>query len=100
MSGTGERVSEIEIVHDTVSQQFRVGDGEDAAVLQYRRTGSRITFLHTLVPEARRGQGIAQKLAHAGFEHAKAEGLAVVPICPFVQSYLKKHPEYQPLVEE
>ena len=95
-----EAASEIDVVHDTGAQQFRVGEGGGAAVLQYRLTGTRITFLHTLVPEAFRGQGIAQKLAHAGLEHAKAAGLRVVPICPFVQSYLKRHPEYRPLVEE
>jgi predicted GNAT family acetyltransferase len=91
---------EIRVVHDAAAQQFRVGEGADAAVLQYRRSDARITFLHTLVPEAWRGRGIAQKLAHAGLEHAKAEGLGVVPICPFVQSWLKKHPEYQSLVAD
>jgi predicted GNAT family acetyltransferase len=91
-------VDPITVTHDPVLHQFRVGTGEDMAVLQYRSTPGRITFLHTVVPEAFRGQGIAQKLAHAGLEHAKAEGLVVVPLCPFVQSYLRKHPEYQSLV--
>lgn len=94
-----DAASETGVVHDTDAQQFRVGDGEGAAVLQYGRTDKQIRFLHTLVPEAFRGQGVAQKLAHAGIEHAKAEQLRVVPICPFVQSYLKKHPAYQSLVE-
>jgi predicted GNAT family acetyltransferase len=88
------------VMHDAAAQQFRVGVGDAAAVLQYRSAPGRITFLHTLVPEALRGQGIAQKLAHAGLEHAKSEGLGVVPVCPFVQSYIKKHPEYQALVVE
>src|SRR5690606_8899757 len=77
-----EAPTEIRVVHDVPGQRFHVGEGEDAAVLQYRLSGSRITFLHTLVPEAWRGQGIAQRLAHAGLEHARAEGLRVVPICP------------------
>jgi predicted GNAT family acetyltransferase len=72
--------------------------GEQVAVLQYRLTPGRITFLHTDVPEALRGQGIAHKLAHAGLEHAKAEALGVVPLCPFVRSYLTKHPEYGALL--
>lgn len=87
------------MIHDPATQQFRVGAGAEAAVLQYRRSSGQITFLHTEVPKAWRGQGIAQRLAHAGLEHAKAEGLRVVPICPFVQSYLKRHPEYQTLIE-
>ena len=94
-----EPASEIEIVHDTAAQRFRVGEGDDAAVLKYELASGRITFMHTLVPEAWRGRGIAQRLAHAGLEHARAQGLRVVPICPFVQSYLKKHPEYQGLVD-
>ena len=89
---------QVTVVHDAALRQFRVGDDDDAAVLQYRSAPGRITFLHTLVPEAFRGQGIAQKLAHAGLEYAKAERLGVVPYCPFVQSYLRKHPEYQALV--
>jgi predicted GNAT family acetyltransferase len=31
-------------------------------------------------------------------EHAKAEALGVVPLCPFVRSYLTKHPEYGALL--
>jgi predicted GNAT family acetyltransferase len=47
-----------------------------------------------------RGRGIAQLLAHAGLEYAKTHRLEVVPVCPFVKSYLEKHPEYQELVAE
>ena len=87
------------VIHDPGAQQFRVAAGTEAAVLQYRLTPGRITFLHTFVPEVFRGQGIAPRLAHAGLEHAKARGLRVVPLCPFVRSYIAKHPEYQTLVE-
>jgi predicted GNAT family acetyltransferase len=89
---------DVAVVHDTVARQFRVGGGDEAAVLQYTSAPGRITFLHTFVPDALRGRGIAGALARAGLEHAKAEGLGVVPFCPFVRSYLEKHPEYQALV--
>jgi len=91
---------EVTVIHDPAAQQFRVCTGAEAAVLQYRLTADRITFLHTFVPKAFRGKRIAQRLAHAGLEHAKAEGLRVVAICPFVQAYLRKHPEYRALVED
>ena len=91
--------SDAAVTHDISAQRFLVGEGPEAAVLQYRRSEGRVDFLHTVVPEAFRGQGIAQKLAHAGLEWAKAERLRVTPTCPFVQSYLRKHPEYQPLVD-
>ena len=90
---------EVVVENDTAAEQFRVGSGEDVAVLQYRRDPHAITFLHTEVPEAFRGQGIAQKLAHAGLEYARAQGVNVIPLCPFVNAYIRKHPEYQALVK-
>lgn len=96
MSG---RPDDVVVEHDTTAQQFRVGSGDEAAVLQYRRDPRAIAFLHTEVPEAFRGQGIAQKLAQTGLEFARSERLNVIPLCPFVNAYIKRHPEYQPLVK-
>ena len=58
-----------------------------------------IVFTHTEVPEQFEGQGIASRLAKAALEFAKSKGLAVIPLCPFVKSYIHRHPEYQPLVK-
>ena len=63
------------------------------SVLQYRRRANDIVLVHTEVPEALRGQGIASLLAHGALTAARAEGLPVVVICPFVRAYLRRHPE-------
>ena len=57
-----------------------------------------ITLLHTEVPEALRGRGIAGELAKTGLEYARDNQLKVDVICPLVASYISKHPEFQPLV--
>jgi predicted GNAT family acetyltransferase len=57
-------------------------------------------FVHTEVPSTLQGRGLAGRLAKAAFEAAQAEGLRVVPLCPFVKSYLAKHPELAPLLAE
>lgn len=58
-----------------------------------------IIFTHTEVPEELEGRGIASRLAKAALEFAKNQGLAVIPLCPFVNGYIRRHPEYQPLVK-
>ena len=68
------------------------------AVAQYERTGNQITFTHTIVAEAAEGHGVGGKLVAFALNQARAEALAVVPLCPFVQSYLRQHPEYGDLV--
>ena len=57
-----------------------------------------ITLLHTEVPEALRGRGIAGTLAKTGLEYARDNNLKVDVVCPLVANYLSKHPEFQALV--
>jgi uncharacterized protein len=57
-----------------------------------------ITLLHTEVPEALRGRGIAGELARTGLEYARDNQLRVDVICPLVANYISKHPEFQSLV--
>jgi predicted GNAT family acetyltransferase len=54
--------------------------------------------LHTEVPPALRGRGIAGELAKTGLEYARDNQLKVDVICPLVANYISKHPEFQPLV--
>jgi len=75
-----------------------VVDGQ-LAQAQYRRVGERILFTHTEVPEQLEGRGIAAQLARSGLDFARAEALTVVPLCPFIASYIERHPEYQDLLE-
>jgi predicted GNAT family acetyltransferase len=51
------------------------------------------------VPHELRGRGLSQVLAQAALEHAKANGYRVVPICPAVQLFLARHPEYKSPLE-
>jgi predicted GNAT family acetyltransferase len=57
-----------------------------------------ITLLHTEVPDALRGRGIAGELAKTGLEYARDNQLKVDVVCPLVANYISKHPEFQPLV--
>jgi hypothetical protein len=68
------------------------------AVLAYQRRPGAIALIHTEVPPALRGHGLADQLATAALDAARAEGIKVIPICPFVKQFLQRHPEYQSLV--
>jgi len=49
---------------------------------------------HTEVSEDYAGQGLASKLVRAVLDDVIASGLAIVPVCPYVKSWLDKHPDY------
>jgi len=90
---------DIVVEHDPVAHQFSAVLDGSRAVLEYRRAPGKIYFVHTEVPAAFRHRGIADAMAHAGLEYARSEHLAVVAVCPFVDSYIRRHPEYQPLTQ-
>jgi uncharacterized protein len=76
--------------------ELRVGD--DVAFVTYHREPGRITFLHTEVPPALEDHGVGSRLAQVALDAARAEGLAVIPSCPFVAGYIRRHPAYADLV--
>lgn len=67
---------------------------------EYVIEGDVITFTHTIVPPALEGRGIAGRLIRHGLSEARARGLRVVPQCPFVAAYIRKHPEWADLLAE
>ena len=90
----------IEVAHQEAEQRFSVRLEGYEACLMYRRTGKTLDLYHTYVPHVFRGKGIAERLCQAAFEHAKAQGMSVIPSCSYIaEAYLKRHPEYQSLTQ-
>ncbi len=68
------------------------------AYIEYIRAQDKIYLTHTEVPQKLEGQGIGSRIVQLALEKIEAEGLTLVPLCPFVALYLKKHPEWRRLV--
>jgi predicted GNAT family acetyltransferase len=73
-------------------------DGELAGFIDYRVHGRRIALIHTEVLPAHQGKGIGQRLASFALEDARRRDLRVVASCPYVRSYVERHPETQDIV--
>jgi predicted GNAT family acetyltransferase len=73
-------------------------DGEPAGFIVYRLRPGLLALIHTEVEERFEGHGIGGRLARFALDQARAEGLAVLPFCPFVNDWMKRHPEYTDLV--
>ena len=72
--------------------------GELAGVLHYRRHGGTVELAHTEIDQAFEGRGLAGRLASAALEDARGRATPVLVTCPFVTSYLERHPEYNDLL--
>ncbi len=88
------------IEHDRKYQQFIISLGPDDAELAYSLPSSDvISFTHTYVPEDHRGNGLAEELITSGLEYAQANNLRVRADCEAVEIFLKRHPEYNFLLD-
>lgn len=89
----------IGVINNAVSQRFEIDVGGQVAWLSYAVRDDELILIHTEVPTAFEGQGYGSALARMALEFATREHLRVVPRCPFVRGYLRRHPEYASLVK-
>ncbi|EWS81580.1 GNAT family N-acetyltransferase [Brachybacterium phenoliresistens] len=96
---SAQRAVTIEVRDNPRASRFEayVGD-EQWGILTYERRRRRTEIIHTVTDPARRGQGVASALAGAAFADARARGSEVLIICPFVESWLDRHPEHADIV--
>ena len=65
----------------------------------YKLADGVITFVHTEVPPELGGRGVGSTLVQGALDQVRAEGLKVIPQCPFVKAWIGKHPEYKDLLK-
>nr|WP_299845017.1 GNAT family N-acetyltransferase [uncultured Jannaschia sp.] len=72
-----------------------VADGAEAE-MTYSRAGTRqIIIDHTEVPAALRGRKVGEQLVRRAVEDARADGVTIVPLCPFAKAQIARHPDWQ-----
>jgi predicted GNAT family acetyltransferase len=76
-----------------------VVDGVVAGFLQYTMRGGRVVLAHTEVPEANAGRGLATRLVRGALDDIRQRGLGIVPVCPFVEAFIERNPDYDDLVD-
>lgn len=75
-------------------------DGAVVGFAEYEVDGDTVTAPHTEVDPGHGGKGYAGKIVEQLLADAKSAGQDVLPVCPYVASYIGKHPEYLELVPE
>ena len=74
-------------------------DGALVGISQYELTADTIVFLHTVVAQEQEGQGVGSAIARYALDDARARGLSVRPLCPYIRGWLERHPEYGDLIQ-
>jgi hypothetical protein len=73
--------------------------GELAGFTVYRVRDARYWFVHTEIDDAHRGKSVGAFLVRNALDDIRSRGASIVPVCPFVAGWIRRHPDYRDLVD-
>ena len=88
----------MDIIDNAAASRYEIHVGDEVAFAEYKKRGDVMIFVHTEVPSSLERRGLGGLLAQRGLDDARANGMRVLPRCPFVTSYIARHPEYRDLL--
>jgi len=96
-----EKTDDVQVTLDEDASRFdlMVG-GEPAGVAKFTAHGEQWVFTHTVVDDAFGGRGLGSTLVREALDATREQGKRIVPVCPFVVAYLKKHDDWADLVDQ
>jgi len=88
----------IDIRHNHGQHRFETTIDDLLSVIDYRVDGTNLTLPHVGVAKELEGRGIAGELTRTALDWVREKNYRVIPVCPYVQAWIKRHPEYQDLL--
>jgi predicted GNAT family acetyltransferase len=87
-------MADITVVHAPEQSRYELRDGDVVpGFAEYLLPDDgHVDFTHTEVSGDYAGQGLAGKLIEFALADVQAQGKRIIPHCPFVQGWLRKHP--------
>lgn len=88
------------VTHNSRRSRFEIAvEGRRVGLAEYTEDDGRRIFFHTEVDDAYSGQGLAGALIRAALEATRAAGLRIVPVCPYVAAFVKRHHDWDDSLE-
>ena len=92
-----EAIKKKSIINNEAKNRFELELPEGMGVVEYDRRGNKFFLMHTEIPESAKGLGIASILVTKVMEYLKSRDYKMNAFCPYVKTFLKRHPEWETL---
>jgi len=89
----------IPLVKNDAEKQYQLTIDGYTAFIQFNETPHHITLVHTEVPPELEGKGAGTAIVEKTLEAIEQGGKTLVPLCPFVFAYIKRHPDWKRIVD-
>ncbi|WP_345955867.1 GNAT family N-acetyltransferase [Mucilaginibacter sp. PAMB04168] len=89
---------DIELVNNEAIHNFELVVDGHRSFIDYKIKDEKIYLIHTEVPAELKGKGVAEAIVEKTFSYIEQHHLKLVPMCTYVQVYLKRHPQWNRLL--
>ena len=90
---------DIQLNNNSAIHNFEIFVDGHRAFIDYKQHGDKYFLIHTEVPQELEGKGVAAALVEKVFKYLEANNFKMVPYCAYIKAYLKRHPEWERLIE-
>ena len=94
-----EEFRDIELVNNTDRHCFEMKVGENLAIIKYKQNQNKMILIHTEVPASLEGTGAPTAIVEKALAYLEKNHFSIIPQCPFVIAYIKRHPEWNRIVD-
>lgn len=92
--------TDVPLIKNSVKNQFELKTGDFTTLIAYKEHGKKIWLIHTEAPEELQGKGSATAIIEKTLSYIEENDYKLVPLCVFVIAYLKRHPEWNRVLDE
>lgn len=86
------------LVKNEQKKRFEIEVNGHYAFINYGEFGKQIALVHTEAEPELAGTGAATAVVEKTLQYIEKEGHTVLPFCPYVFAFIKKHPEWKRIV--
>jgi hypothetical protein len=90
----------IALVKNETKKRFEIEVNGHFAFINYGEREHQIALVHTEAEPELAGTGAAAAVVEKTLEFIKSSGKKLLPFCPYVFAFIKKHPEWKTIVDE
>jgi uncharacterized protein len=98
VANRGARNMDVEIRHEPERGRFIAEAQGTKSYVRYVLDGDVLDLTSTFVDPAVRGRHVGEALVKTALEYARENGYRVIPTCWFVETVVRRHKQYQPLL--
>jgi len=95
-----EEYINLELVNNEAGNRFEMNVDRYTAFIEYKQYPGKIALLHTEVPPELEGKGAATAIIEKALAWIEKNKLELIPLCPLVVAYIKRHPGWKRLVTD